>query len=115
MSNSKNSVLLVGYLGNAPEVKTLTNNRKVARASVATNDFYHNGKGEKIEETNWHSLIMWGKTAEIAEASLQKGSLVSIEGRLVSRSYLDKAGAKRYITEVVVNELALVEKAAIAE
>jgi len=101
----KNKVQLIGNLGNAPEVKTLDSGKKMARFSVATNESYRNAKGEKVTETQWHNLVAWGKLAEIAEKYLGKGKEVAIEGKLVSRSYNDKEGNKKYITEIQVNEL----------
>jgi len=82
----------------------------MARFSVATNETYRNAKGEKVVETQWHNLIAWGKVADIAEKYLQKGTEVAIEGKLINRSYNDKQGNKRYITEVQVNELLLLGK-----
>ncbi len=105
MSNLRNSVRLVGFLGNDPEVKVLANNKKIARVSIATNESYKNEKGEKVEDTQWHNLVMWDKTAALAESYLHKGSEVSIEGKLSSRNYTDKAGVKKYITEIVVSEV----------
>lgn len=105
MSNLRNSVRLVGFLGSDPEVKVVANNKKVARVSIATNDSYKNDKGERVEETHWHNLVMWEKNATLAETYLHKGSEISIEGRLNSRVYTDKAGVKKYFTEVVVNEV----------
>lgn len=110
MSILKNSVRLIGHLGNNPEVKVVGTNKKVCRFSVATNSSYKNDNGEKVEETQWHNLVLWNKNATIAEKYLQKGSEVSIEGKLSSRSYADKTGVKRYITEIVVNELLLLSK-----
>ncbi len=106
----KNKVQLIGNLGNNPEVKTLESGKKMAKFSVATNETYRNAKGEKIVETQWHNLIAWGKVAEIAEKFLQKGSEVALEGKLISRSYNDKDGNKKYVTEVQVNELLLLGK-----
>jgi single-strand DNA-binding protein len=105
MNSLKNSVQLIGHLGMNPEVKTLDSGKKLAKFSIATNDSYKNAKGEKIEDTQWHNLIAWGKTADIIEKYLQKGNEVAIEGKLTSRSYDDKDGNKRYITEIIVNEL----------
>lgn len=105
MNAIKNKVQLIGNLGNAPEVKTLDNGTKLAKMSIATNETYKNAKGERVTETQWHNLIAWGKTADIAGQYLNKGSEVAIEGKLVTRNYTDKEGAKRYVTEVVVNEL----------
>lgn len=103
----KNKVQLIGHMGGNPEVKTTENGKKLARFSIATNESYRNVKGEKVTETIWHNLIAWGKVAEIAEKYLSKGSEVAIEGKLVSRSYEDKEGTKKYVTEVQVNELLL--------
>lgn len=109
----KNKVQLIGNLGNKPEIRTLDGGKKMARFSVATNETYRTAKGEKVTETQWHNLIAWGKVAEIAEKYLDKGSEVAIEGKLTNRSYQDKEGNKKYITEVQVNEvLMLGEKAA---
>lgn len=108
----KNKVQLIGNLGNKPEIRTLEGGKKMARFSVATNETYRNAQGEKITETQWHNLVAWGKVAEIAEKYLDKGSEVAIEGKLTNRSYQDKEGNKKYITEVQVNEvLMLGEKA----
>lgn len=101
----KNKVQLIGNLGNAPEVKTLESGKKMARFSVATSESYRNAKGEKVTETQWHNLVAWGKVAEIVEKYLTKGKEVAIEGKLISRSYNDKDGNKKYITEVQVSEL----------
>ena len=101
----KNKVQLIGNLGNAPEVKTTENGKKLARFSVATSESYRNASGEKVSETTWHNLVAWGKVADIAEKYLNKGSEVAIEGKLINRSYTDKDGNKKYITEVQVNEL----------
>jgi single-strand DNA-binding protein len=101
----KNKVQLIGNLGNNPEIKTLDGGKKLARFSVATNEVYRNTKGEKVTETQWHNLVAWGKVAEIAEKYLSKGSEVAIEGKLMNRTYNDKDGVKKYITEVQVNEL----------
>jgi len=108
----KNKVQLIGNLGNAPEIKTTESGKKLARFSMATNESYRNAKGEKITETQWHNLVAWGKVADIAEKFLVKGSEIAIEGKLMNRNYIDKAGVKKYITEVQVNEvLMLGEKA----
>ena len=105
MNNLKNKVQLIGNLGNNPEIINLDSGKKIAKFSIATNESYKNAQGEKIEDTQWHNLIAWGKTAEIIEQFLKKGNEVAIEGKLSNRSYDDKEGNKRYVTEVVVNEL----------
>ena len=104
MNTLRNSVRLVGNLGMDPEVKSFDNNRKMAKMSIATNETYKNEKGEKITDTQWHNLVMWGTQAKIAEEILKKGDEVAIEGKLTSRTYVDKDGNKKYYTEVVVNE-----------
>lgn len=112
MNAIKNKVQLIGNLGNAPEIKTLDSGSKLAKMSMATNEVYKNSKGEKVTETQWHNLVAWGKTAEIASNYLQKGSEVAIEGKLVTRNYTDKEGIKRYVTEVQVNEFLMLGKKA---
>ena len=108
----KNKVQLIGNLGANPEVKTLDGGRKLARFNVATSETYRNAKGDKVTDTQWHTLVAWGKVAEIAEKYLKKGSEVAVEGKLINRSYNDKDGNKKYITEVQVKEvLMLGEKA----
>ncbi|RYZ92900.1 MAG: single-stranded DNA-binding protein [Sphingobacteriaceae bacterium] len=104
MANLRNSVRLIGNLGTDPEVKVFDNNRKLVRLSIATNESYKNDKGEKVTDTQWHNLSIWGGQAEMAEKFLKKGDEVSIEGKLATRNYTDKDGVKRYITEIVVNE-----------
>ncbi len=101
----KNKVQLIGNLGNAPEIKSISGGKKMARFSMATNETYRNAKGEKVTETQWHNIVAWGKVAELAEKYLAKGSEIAIEGKLVNRSYTDKDGSKKYITEVQLNEL----------
>src|SRR3981081_1623931 len=101
----RNKVQLIGNLGAAPEVKTLDSGKKMARFSIATNENYRNAKGEKVTETQWHNLVAWGKVADIAEKYLTKGREVAIEGKLINRSYTDKEGNKKYITEIQVNEV----------
>jgi single-strand DNA-binding protein len=104
----KNKVQLIGNLGNAPEVKNTENGKKLARFSMATNETYRGRTGEKITETTWHNVVAWGKVADIAEKFLTKGKEIAIEGKLINRSYTDKDGIKRYITEIQVNELLLI-------
>lgn len=110
MNAMKNRVQLIGNVGNDPEIKTLENGKKLAHLTVATNDRYTNDKGEKVEQTEWHRVTAWGKTAEIIEKYVVKGKEVAIDGKLTHRSYDDKNGEKKYITEVVVNEILLLNK-----
>lgn len=104
----KNKVQLIGNLGADPEIKNTETGKKLARLSVATSENYQNAQGEKVTETQWHQVVAWGKTAEIAEKYLFKGSEVVVEGKLINRSYVDKEGNKKYITEVQANELLIV-------
>jgi len=107
MSTLRNKVQLIGNLGNNPEIIILENGKKLAKFSLATNENYKDSKGEKQTKTDWHNIVTWNKTAEIAEKYLEKGKEVAIEGKLTTRSYDDKDGVKRYTTEVVANELLL--------
>ncbi|MBK7666127.1 MAG: single-stranded DNA-binding protein [Sphingobacteriaceae bacterium] len=110
MMTIKNRVQLIGNLGATPEIKELDNGNKMARFTVATSEYYTNKKGEKVSETQWHNIVIWGKLAGIAEKFLEKGSQVIIDGKLTTRNYTDKAGAKKYFTEIVANELLLIDK-----
>lgn len=104
-SKLKNSVQLIGNVGNDPEIVNLESGKKIAKFSIAINDSYRNDAGEKIENTEWHNLIAWEKTAEIIEKYVTKGKQVAIEGILSSRTYEDKEGVKKYVTEIIVNEI----------
>lgn len=108
MKTLRNKVMLIGNAGNQPEIKTFDNNRKMARLSLATSDYFKNAKGERTTETTWHTLVGWGTTAELMERLIQKGTQVAIEGKLVNRSYNDKDGNKKYVTEIQVNDFVLV-------
>ena len=105
MNALRNKVQLIGNLGMDPEVKALNGGKKLAKMSIATNETYKNAKGERVTETQWHNLIAWGKTAEIVEKFLKKGSEVAIEGKLINNNYTDKEGVKRYFTEIEVSEV----------
>ncbi|UXP33587.1 single-stranded DNA-binding protein [Reichenbachiella agarivorans] len=102
-----NKVILVGNLGKDPEVRHLENGRAVANFSMATSETYKNKQGERVTTTEWHNLVLWSPLAEIAEKYLKKGNQVYIEGKLTSRSYEDKDGVTKYITEVVGREMTL--------
>jgi len=107
MSTLKNKVQLIGNVGNEPEIITLESGKKVAKFSIATNEFYKNSNGEKEQNTQWHNIVAWGKIAEIVEKHVGKGKEIALEGKLTSRSYETKEGEKRYVTEVVANEILL--------
>jgi single-strand DNA-binding protein len=104
----RNKVQLIGNLGGKPEVKKTESGKKLAQFNIATNESYRNSQGEKVTETQWHRIVAWGKLAEIAEKYLDKGKEIVLEGKLVNRSYNDKGGNKKYITEIQANELLMV-------
>ena len=105
MNTLRNRVTLIGNLGQDPETKTLESGKKVVKFTIATSDSHKNGDGQKVSETTWHNVVAWNGLADIAGKYLKKGREVAVEGRIVYRSYEDKAGATKYITEIVANEL----------
>jgi len=106
MTNAlKNSIRLVGHLGMDPEIRNFENDKLLARFSLATHESYKNDKGERIEETQWHHLILWDAQARYAREALKKGDEIAIEGKLVNRTYVNKEGLTRFVCEIVVNEL----------
>jgi single-strand DNA-binding protein len=108
MNALRNKVQLIGNLGNAPQVITTENGKKLAKFSMATNETYTGRTGRKETETTWHNIIAWGNVADIAEKFLTKGKEIALEGKLINRNYTDKDGVKRYVTEVQVNELLMI-------
>lgn len=109
MNALRNKVQLIGNLGVNPEVKEFEGGKKLAKFSLATNEYYKNAKGEKVTDTQWHNLIAWGNSANYIEKYLKKGMEVAIEGKLVNNNYTDKNGVKRYVTEVHVNEVMILK------
>lgn len=109
MTSIKNNVQLIGRLGNDPVIRHFDSGKKMANFSLATNDVYINNKGEKVEDTQWHNIVVWGKKADVVERYLKRGSEVAIQGKLVSRSY-ESNGEKKYITEISLNELMMMDK-----
>lgn len=107
MGTIRNHVQLIGNVGQEPTVTDLESGKKVARFSLATNEYYKNEKGEKVQNTEWHNVVAWGKTAEIIEKYASKGKEIGVSGKLKSRSYEDNDGIKRYVTEVEANEILL--------
>jgi single-strand DNA-binding protein len=110
MNSLKNSVRLIGNLGANPEIKTFEKGTKCAKFSLATDDTYTDREGKKVTDTQWHHVIAWGKTADIIEEFLSKGSEVAIEGRLTTKSYDGKDGEKKYFTEIILNDLLMLGK-----
>jgi len=110
MNAMKNRVQLIGNLGAAPEVRNLNSGKKVAQFSMATSETYKNSAGERVQETQWHQVVVWNKLAEVAENFLDKGKRVAVEGKLTYRSYEDKNGVKRYVTEIVASDILMLDK-----
>jgi single-strand DNA-binding protein len=105
MNTLNNSVRLTGFLGSSPEIKETKNRKKFAKLNLATTSYHKNNEGERVTETTWHQILLWDKQAELAEKYLDKGSKISLEGRLTNRYYTDKDGVKRLATEIIVNEI----------
>jgi len=104
MTSLRNNVQLIGRLGNEPEVRTFESGKKMATFSLATNDTYTNAQGEKVDDTQWHNIVVWGKKVDIVESYLKKGNEIAMSGKIINRSY-EKDGEKKYITEITLNEL----------
>lgn len=104
MKRLTNSVNLIGRLGAAPELKELDGGNKLARITMATNEYFKDAKGEKVEKTEWHNLIAWNALADNMNKLLDKGDQLAIEGKITTKHWEDTDGNKRYSTEIVVNE-----------
>ena len=107
MSSLRNSVQLIGHLGKDPEVKVFDSGKKQATFTLATNESYKNQKGEKVEDVQWHNLVIWDKLADVASKYLKKGSEVAVEGKLIHRTYEAAGGEKRYVTEINVSDFVM--------
>lgn len=107
MSTLKNHVQLIGNVGQEPAITNLESGKKVARLSLATNEYYKDAKGEKQTETNWHTVVAWGKTADIIEKYVVKGKEIGVTGKLKTRTYTTDDGNQRYVTEIEANEILL--------
>lgn len=102
-----NKVIILGHLGGDPLTQRIDGNKIVSKFSVATTDHYTIDGGERVEQTDWHNIVLYGRLAEVAQKYLQKGSKVYVEGKLKTRSWEDKDGKKCYITEVIGNNIQL--------
>lgn len=111
MKNLRNKVQLIGFLGQDVELKKLTTGSSLAKFSIGTSETYKDAKGERVTETQWHNIIIWGKLAEVVAEYTTKGSEIALEGKLVTRTYDDKDGNKRYVTEVVANDVLFLNSA----
>jgi single-strand DNA-binding protein len=107
MNSLRNKVMLIGNLGQDPEIKTTETGKKVTHFTLATDEGYKNAEGQKVSETTWHNIVAWNGLADVAGRFLKKGREVAVEGRIVYRSYEDKNGVTKYITEIVLNDLLL--------
>jgi single-strand DNA-binding protein len=103
-----NKVILLGWCGNDPEIKTF-NQSKVAKFSLATNEYYKNKAGEKVTETTWHNLVYWGKSADLIESYVHKGDSILVEGKIAVRQY-EKAGVNHWSTEIICNKIEFISK-----
>ena len=112
MTTLKNSVQLIGHLGKDPKSFTFENGGVKVNFSMATNDYRKDKEGNKIEDTQWHNVVAFGGTAKIAEDYLHKGSEIAIHGKLTYSQWEDKEGNKRYSTEVLANEILMLDKKA---
>ncbi len=110
MKNLRNSVSLIGRLGQDPEIFTFDNGTRKATLRLATDESYKNKEGEKVEHTEWHSLVVWGNTIKLAEKYLKKGMEICVEGRLTYSQWEDKEGKKHFKTEVNVNDILMLGK-----
>lgn len=109
MQSLVNKVQLIGHLGMDPEVKTFDTG-KMLRISIATNASYTDKDGKRVQDTHWHTLVAWNKTAEIGEKFFKKGKHVAIEGSLVNRSYEDSSGTKRNVSEVRLERFLMLDR-----
>lgn len=103
----RNKVTLIGHTGKEVEIFNFENGTKRATLTLATNDYYTNANGEKVEETQWHHLVSYGKTVDILEKYVPKGKEIAVEGKITYRSYDDKDGTKRFMTEIRIEEVVL--------
>jgi single-strand DNA-binding protein len=100
-----NKAVVIGRLGRDPELRATQSGQSVTNFTVATNENYKDGNGERQERTEWHNIVVWGKQAESCAKYLKKGRQVAVDGRLQSRSYDDREGVKRHITEIVASRV----------
>ncbi|MCP3660015.1 MAG: single-stranded DNA-binding protein [Bacteroidetes bacterium] len=104
-----NKVILIGNLGKDPEIRNLDNGKSRVTVSIATSETYKNKAGERISNTEWHNVVFWTPLAEIVDSYLRKGSKIYVEGKISSRSYEDKEGKMRYVTEVIAREMIMLD------
>lgn len=105
-----NKVTLIGNLGSNPEIQKLQGDVNVAKFSLATTESFKDKNGQTHTTTEWHTVVLWQNLAELANKYLAKGSLVFIEGKLKARNYEDKEGVKRFVTEIIADQLIMLDK-----
>lgn len=105
MAGGVNKVILVGYLGADPDMRYTPSGQGVCEMRLATSESWNDKNGQRQERTEWHRIVVWGKRAEVCSKYLAKGRQVYVEGRIQTRSYDDKEGNKRYITEIIANDV----------
>lgn len=110
MENIRNSVRLMGFAGSDPVIINFASQKRMARVSIAVNEFYKNTAGEAVNQTQWFSLIFWNKKVALVENIIRKGTRFSIEGKLNTQAYTDKKGEQRYSMEIVVNNIELLDE-----
>lgn len=110
MSAIRNQVQLIGNLGQKPEIKSFGTDKKLAKFSLATSDYYYDNKGERVEQTQWHNIVIFGKQADFVEKYFDKGMQVAISGKITYRPYDDKEGTKRIFTEIVASDFLMLDK-----
>ena len=110
MKEMNNQVRLIGNLGDDPQVFTFDSGRKLAKFSIATNDYYRAADGEKVKKTTWHNIVAWGKTAELMGERLHKGAQVIIDGKLANSTYTNKEGVTIYRTEILAGQFHTIDR-----
>lgn len=109
MNTLRNNVRLIGRLGFDPELVEVSEGKKVAKLRLATNDYYKDSEGNRVEETQWHQVVAWNKLAELCHSYLKKGQEIAIDGKLSTRSYTDKEGIVRYATEILMDQFLIIQ------
>jgi len=109
MESAINKVVLSGFAGADAEVKNISGNQRLAKVNLAVNEYYKNASGEEVKRTNWFMLTFWNDKADFASAQIKKGTRLTVEGKLLSGSYVAKDGSKKFTTDIVVSEVAIKE------
>ncbi|HCU45398.1 single-stranded DNA-binding protein [Sphingobacterium faecium] len=115
MSTLRNKVQLIGHIGADPIIKTSTNGTKVSSIRLATKDLFKNKNGDWVDETQWHTLVVWGNINNMIEKQCQKGTQILAEGKIVYREYEDNNGDKRQVTEIKVGNIVVMNKSRSAQ